>query len=316
MTSGIRNCLKSAVLGPNPRFRELPLQALVALAMTHNIDIARFESRDIRVAHCLFPAWEANEYLSVSLASSISASFTAQRRAVVLLPSQRPVTRDVPANCVGTTGATPISWVRVNEPAECLEVTASPALRHSIADELTVSGHAHLEDLRAAADPIALMIMCRLRAVIRGSNPDSLEVDGLARRLYGQILTSRFGGRPRVRGDGGLSAQRLNTLSEWIEAHLDHAITVAQLAAVAALTPAHFTRSFKRSVGLSPYQFVRLRRLERARESIRHGSTVMSAAHAAGFASMSQFRAAYRANFGHTIQQTPRRGARAWKVRE
>jgi AraC family transcriptional regulator len=280
--------------------------------MKTTVNIARYDSHDIRIAHCMLPAWNAEEYVSTSRASSIAISFTAQHKAVVQLESARCVTRNIPGNSIGIAGASPISWIRVNEPSECLEITASPALRREIADELCVLDAYELDDHYGLVDPVASIVMCRLRALVRATHQDGLEIDSLVRHLYARMLVTLFGGRLRVRGDGALSRQRLAQTLSWLQANLMRPLSIGDLAAAAALSPAHFIRSFKRSTGLSPYQFVRLRRLERSREALQRGASLASAARAAHFSSISQFRTAYYDAFGHAAQHTPRRGARIW----
>jgi AraC family transcriptional regulator len=281
-------------------------------SMSATTDIARFKSRDTKVAHCLFPAWDAGEYVSVSEPSSIAVSFTTQRRSTVLLESSRYAQRNIPAGSMGTAGAEPIAWVRVNEPSECLEVTASAAMRREIADEFGVLHRYRLEDLHGVQDPVVWIATMRLRKAVRQRAADDLEIETLVRQLYARVLVTQFGGRPRERGDGGLNKHRLRMVLDWIEAYLDSELSIRELAAVAALSPAHFMRSFKRSVGVSPYQFVRLRRLERARQQLARGANIVTAAQAAVFTSVSQFRSAYRDAFGHAAQHTPRRGGRTW----
>ena len=46
-------------------------------------------------------------------------------------------------------------------------------------------------------------------------------------------------------------------------------LTLAQMAAVAYLSPYHFARQFKAATGLSPYQYVISRRVERAQHLLR-----------------------------------------------
>jgi transcriptional regulator GlxA family with amidase domain len=46
----------------------------------------------------------------------------------------------------------------------------------------------------------------------------------------------------------GLSRERLKRVCDYIEAHLDDRLTLADLAAVACLSPYHFSRSFKQAV--------------------------------------------------------------------
>lgn len=285
--------------------------------MAARIDIARYTDADVAVSHCLLPAWEAGDYVSISNPSSIAVSFTHQHRATVELDGARRVERTIPAGSFGTAGAAPIAWLRVREPSECLEVTASAALRASIADDLGARAHRDLGDLFARHDPVVWGLAARLRSLVRSGEPvDALQIELLARRLYERLILEQFGGRRAVRGDGGLSPRRLARVVEWIEAHLARDVTVAQLARVASLSSAHFIRSFGRTVGMSPYQYLRMRRLHRARELLAAGAQVAAAAHAVGFASVSQFRTVFRRAFGHAPIETPRRGASRWISKE
>jgi AraC-like DNA-binding protein len=279
--------------------------------MHRQVDIARFGNADVSIAHCMLPAWEAGDFVSISNPSSIAVSFTEQRRATVQLYEGRRMDRTIPAGSFGTAGAAPITWIRVREPSECLEVTASPALRASIAAELRVDRHYDLADLHGSRDPVVWSAAARLRSLLRApARRDSIEIEMLVLHLYRRLLIERFGGRSAARGDGVLSAIRLRWLVEWIDAHLDQDIGIVQLAAVVSLSHAHFIRTFARTLGMPPHQYVRARRMQRAREQLARGASVAAAAHAVGFASISQFRSAFRQSFGHTPRLTPRRGAR------
>ena len=69
----------------------------------------------------------------------------------------------------------------------------------------------------------------------------------------------------------------------------EEAPALADLAAQVGYSPAHFQRVFKRAVGLSPAQFLRARRVERAREALSEGASVTEAIYEAGFAASSRF---------------------------
>lgn len=53
-----------------------------------------------------------------------------------------------------------------------------------------------------------------------------------------------------------LPGPRLKRVTEFIELHLDQDLKLAQLGAVACMSPFHFARLFKRSTGLLPRRFV------------------------------------------------------------
>ena len=61
-----------------------------------------------------------------------------------------------------------------------------------------------------------------------------------------------------------MNDRRLSRVMEFIDAHIEQNFTVADLAAVACMSPAHFARSFKATTGRSPHQFVSRMRLELA----------------------------------------------------
>lgn len=64
----------------------------------------------------------------------------------------------------------------------------------------------------------------------------------------------------------GLSRGALRRLEEYVEANIDSALDIDELAAVVRMSPSHFTRSFSRSAGLTPHRYVIQCRVAKARE--------------------------------------------------
>lgn len=64
----------------------------------------------------------------------------------------------------------------------------------------------------------------------------------------------------------GLSQAALQRIEEYIEAHLDSALDIDELAALVRMSASHFTRSFHRSAGVTPHRYVIQNRVMRARE--------------------------------------------------
>jgi AraC family transcriptional regulator len=69
--------------------------------------------------------------------------------------------------------------------------------------------------------------------------------------------------------EGGLGDRRLLQISEYINAHLDQEIKLADLARVAGISQFHFSRLFKQSLGLSPHQYLLQQRVERAKRLLK-----------------------------------------------
>lgn len=83
---------------------------------------------------------------------------------------------------------------------------------------------------------------------------------------------------------------------------------MAALAAIGHATERHLLRLFTEHAGISPLQYLRLIRLERARQSLEHGASVARAAEAAGFRSGLQLRRAWRHHWGGSPRDAARVG--------
>lgn len=96
-----------------------------------------------------------------------------------------------------------------------------------------------------------------------------------------------------------LPSARVRRVIEYIEAHLNQELTLAELADVACLSPCHFSRSFKQAMGVGPQRYIVQRRVERAKALMRtSGDTLAGIATTVGFADQSHFTAAFRREVG------------------
>ncbi|AWY42852.1 helix-turn-helix domain-containing protein [Pseudomonas putida] len=130
---------------------------------------------------------------------------------------------------------------------------------------------------------------------------ERLFTSSLAHDILGHALLSQVSKRPGLRLKGGLAAHQRRLLVEYIDSHLDAAISLGQLAALCALSEYHFARMFRESFGLPPHQYVLARRLSRAREMLRWTSQPLGEiALACGFASASHFTNRFRQSLGGT----------------
>ncbi|HZF29325.1 MAG TPA: AraC family transcriptional regulator [Gammaproteobacteria bacterium] len=81
-----------------------------------------------------------------------------------------------------------------------------------------------------------------------------------------QILQAVEAARPPSSQEpkGGLAPWQIREVTAHIEARLDTPIRSSELAAVARLSPCHFSRVFRNSFGCSPLEYVARRRMEHA----------------------------------------------------
>jgi methylphosphotriester-DNA--protein-cysteine methyltransferase len=62
------------------------------------------------------------------------------------------------------------------------------------------------------------------------------------------------------------TAHQVRRIKEFVDAHISKQIAITELANLVGLSQFHFIRAFKRSVGLSPYQYVLSERISVAKE--------------------------------------------------
>ncbi len=95
----------------------------------------------------------------------------------------------------------------------------------------------------------------------------SLFVDPLVNAIAKRFMTLNFG-NPASTGDRSasrLSSRQIRNLREFVELELHRDIRLDNMAAVCGLNTEYFTRLFKATLGVSPYQYVIGRRVERVK---------------------------------------------------
>jgi AraC-like DNA-binding protein len=81
----------------------------------------------------------------------------------------------------------------------------------------------------------------------------------------------------------------------YVDRHLNDSLTIARLARMANLSSYHFIRSFRARTGQTPHQYVRSRRIERAKELlVTTPMPLTEICDAVGFQSLGSFSSAFR----------------------
>src|SRR3954447_12804532 len=96
-------------------------------------------------------------------------------------------------------------------------------------------------------------------------------------------------------------ARHLLRAKDLADARYFEPLTVADLARAAGLSPAHFSREFRRTFGESPHQYLLTRRLERAAALLRNTDrTVTEICFDVGLGSLGSFTTSFRRVYGTT----------------
>ncbi len=160
-----------------------------------------------------------------------------------------------------------------------------------------------LRTMIAIRDPViqAMAVAWRKELAERGSG-GRLYAEGLGSALAVHLFRTYGGGaKPAHLMTGGLGAQRLRRVTDYIEAHLAEDVGLQDLAAVAGLSLHHFSDAFKTSTGMPPHRYQIDRRIRRAKELLLGTDRSITAiALEVGFASHSHFTDQFRKRTGTT----------------
>jgi AraC family transcriptional regulator len=169
-----------------------------------------------------------------------------------------------------------------------------PEAKDGVQFELALSGR---DDL------LTKLVECMRAEIYAGCPSGELFADGLCLALLGH-LQSRYG-RKRATWplQLRLSKSQVIRISDYVEAHIGSDLRVPQLAALVDLSPQHFSRLFKVSLGMTPHRYVMRRRIEAAERMLRTDATLAEIAYALGFSSQTHFTQVFRRFVGTTPSQ-------------
>jgi AraC family transcriptional regulator len=183
-----------------------------------------------------------------------------------------------------------------------MQAVQSPATYDAILSEIVRGGAVHFETRYPINDPLVSQIVSTLAHEMEGGFLDHILADALNTALAVRIVRLFVDpSKITLAPSNGLSRERLQRVCDYIEAHLDDRLTLADLAGVACLSPYHFSRSFKQAVGVGPQRYVMERRIERAKVLMRRTrQPLASIALEVGSTDQSHLTAIFRREIGMT----------------
>ncbi|WP_394830301.1 AraC family transcriptional regulator [Pendulispora rubella] len=202
--------------------------------------------------------------------------------------------------CVVPAGSS-TRWI-VSSPATSLLLRLSPSLVSETAHAMGVgAADSDLASSIHIRDPQIERIGWMMQAEDHDAYPGGrLFTDSLASALAARLLAlqSRYASAA-VKPGRALPAWRLRNVIEYIEAHLDEDLTLAELAGVAGYSLSHFKPLFRQAAGKPVHAFVLERRVERARALLLEGGkSIVDVALETGFANPSHMARCMRRALG------------------
>jgi AraC family transcriptional regulator len=163
-------------------------------------------------------------------------------------------------------------------------------------------------------DPLIQSIFTTLVAELETSGIGSnLLVDSLKTTLAIHLLRNYCTTFPRLSSYAdGLSAAKLALVKDYIHSRLDSAeptlherdLKLTELSAIVQISPYHFLRLFKKSLGITPHQYILQQRIDRAKYLLRSSNLdIAQIALRVGFCDASHLNRCFKNSLGMTPSQ-------------
>ncbi len=216
------------------------------------------------------------------------------------------------------------TWFSWTQPASIAHIYLPPALIATAAAAISAGDPSRVElvsrfnEHDALVHQITYALLAELRA---GGIAGPIYAESLCHTLTLHLLrTASSLTVTRASPHYGLSPRELQRVVDYINDQLPHALTLRDLAATVNLSPSHFTRVFKHSLGLAPHQYLIQQRIERAKTLLLAGNTtIATVAHRVGFADHSHLNRHFKRAFGvapGVVLQSANVHNREWNIQD
>jgi len=152
-------------------------------------------------------------------------------------------------------------------------------------------------DMTASRDPLLYQGLQLLHhQLVQGPDPLAREVAChlFSRQLLARLTPASWDDRP---------PQHLQRAAELMQDDSASPLSLAELSAVAGLTPSHFVRAFSHHYGMTPHSYLLDRRIRHARTLLRQGLPLVEVALASGFADQAHFQRQFKRRVATTPGQ-------------
>ncbi|MGB3294669.1 MAG: AraC family transcriptional regulator [Phormidesmis sp.] len=191
-----------------------------------------------------------------------------------------------------------------HQEAKFLQLYLEPAVLNQISLKLYGRETAELLAQPIPPDPVIGQIAATLQRTLSDQAAGSrLYADAMSNALATHLVYHYCAhNKPKPTDfSGRLSQSQLKRVTEYIDEHLAQNLSLAELANVVSLSPFHFARLFKSSVGVAPHQYHIRCRVNCAKQLLlKRELSLAQIAYAVGFASQSHLNYHFKRAVGLT----------------
>ena len=189
-----------------------------------------------------------------------------------------------------------------HRPVEVFHLYFSQEHLERLAAQAGIGSRVDLLDRLELSDRSLQLLAHEIDAALDRGDISRLYIEGLATAVAARLMSAYSSASPLSKERGGLADWQLKRSCDAMAARLDGDIGLDELAEIAGCSPTHFSRAFKKSMGLPPFHWLKERRIDRAKELLANPSFSLAAiALELGFSAQPQFTTA----FGRATGTTP-----------
>jgi len=197
--------------------------------------------------------------------------------------------------------------VRVAGTLRTLHLYLRRGLLEEVAIDLVAGDPAHVETLPrfGNSDPLIERLMLGVRDMVHDDDPSAtVYVDYLARAIAaGLIRRHSSASTARRHLDATLKGptRQIRRAIDFMEANLEHSVDLQTIAEATGLSPSHFARQFRATVGKAPHQYLMQIRIDRAKRLLSETDRgIAEVAFACGFANQEHLTRLFKRSCGLT----------------
>ena len=192
--------------------------------------------------------------------------------------------------------------VRVSGTLQTLHLYLRRALIEEVAESILPGDPARHEILPRFGDSDRLIegLMLGVRDALHDDAPSATPyVDYLGRAIAARLVRGHSSASPTGTTRVRLGCSQLNKAIDYMQANLEESIDLVAIASATGLSPSHFARRFRTTMGMAPHQYLMRLRIERARRLLSDtDSSVVEIAVACGFANQEHLTRLFKRRHG------------------